>query len=310
MTFGFANIPPAVIDFIRATFAAANDKVSRTLDVHPSMHEESLDHILIQELSAAPPVFFANEQVGVAIESHWLGGRWMWHRWEIADIALFIILRRRGHLQVRKVALLQTKRLYSREITVATMDEAEYRIGIGRIADRTDPLRPISTQRQFTFDGSSLYGAIRAGEHQIEAIEEYFDARGIPIYYGFYNPTTLPFSSMYPASAGAAPATTNIVGCRILPSDAVHAVVAKLAANQSPTFDSLSVGQPHADDPHSNHGWRLEHFVADEVLRCREGRLFEDADDENLRRLLYARSAPIQAAITITVDINNTDSDG
>jgi len=62
---------------------------------------------------------------------------------------------------------------------------------------------------------------------------------------------------------------------------------------------------PH--DPHSTHGWRLEHFVADEVLKCREGRLFEDADDQTLRSLLYERSAPIQAAITITVDIGGPE---
>ncbi len=303
MTLAFANIPAVVIDYVRVTFAAANDKVSRTMDVHPSMHEESLDHILIQELTAAPPAFFANEQIGVAIESHWLGGRWMWHRWEIADIAIFIILRRRGHLQVRKVALLQTKRLYSQEIPVAELDEAEYRIGIGRIADRTDPLRPLSAQRRFGFDGASVYGALRAGNHQIAAIEEYFDARHIPVFYGLYNPTSIPFSAMYPAPAGGSLASTNQIGCRVLPSDLVHGVVAQLSDGQAPTLDSLSARQIDPNDPLSIYGWRLEHFVADEVLKCRQGRLFEDADDENLRRLLYARSAPIQAAITITVDI-------
>jgi len=77
---------------IRGVFSSANEKVSRAMDVHPSMHEESLDHMLIMELTAAPPAFFARERIGVAIESHWLGGRWMWRRWEIADIALFIIL--------------------------------------------------------------------------------------------------------------------------------------------------------------------------------------------------------------------------
>ena len=100
------------------------------MTTHPSMHEESLDHILIMELTAAPSAFFATEQVGVSLESHWLGGRWMHGRWEIADIAIFILLRRRGGLVARKVALLQTKRLYSREIPVAPIDETDYRIGI------------------------------------------------------------------------------------------------------------------------------------------------------------------------------------
>lgn len=306
MTWGFSDIPEVVIDYVRDVFAAANDKVSRTMDAHPSMHEESLDHTLIMELSAAPPAFFANERIGVAIDSHWLGGRWMWHRWEIADIAFFIILRRSGHLQMRKVALLQTKRLYSREIAVAQLERADFEIGIGRIADRTDPLRPISTRRRFSFDGDCVYGAMHGSDHQIEAIDQYFDDRGIPVYYGLYNPTSLPISTEYPALAGTAPATVNAVGCRVLPSKVVHAAVAGLPDGRAPTADSLLVNPPiDPADVNSSRGWRLERFMADEVLRCREGRLFEDATDENLRSLLYARSAPIQSAITITIDLGS-----
>lgn len=306
MTWGFADIPEVVIDYVRGVFAIANDKVSRAMDAHPSMHEESLDHMLIMELSAAPPAFFANERIGVAIESHWLGGRRMWHRWEIADIAFFVVLRRQGHLQMRKVALLQTKRLYSREIAVHQLERADFEIGIGRIVDRTDPSLPLSTRRQFTFDGDCQYGAMRAGDHQIDAIDDYFDDRGIPVYYGLYNPTSLPLTAQYPALAGTAPAAINAVGCRVLPSEVVHGVVSALPAGRAPTVDSLVVS-PHIDpaDAGSSRGWRLERFVADEVLRCRQGRLFEDAADPNLRGLLYARSAPIQAAITITIDLGS-----
>lgn len=305
MTWGFADIPEVVIDYVREVFSAANDKVSRAMDVHPSMHEETLDHMLIMELTAAPSAFFANEQIGVAIESHWLGGRWMWHRWEIADIAFFIILRRHGHLQMRKVALLQTKRLYSREIPVPELERADYEIGIGRIADRTDPSRPLSNQRVFTLDGGCVYGAIHAGRDQVMAIDDYFNDRGIPVYYGLYNPTSLPHSARYPAQAGTL-ASVNAVGCRILPSEVVHGVLSTIRAGQSPTADSLVVNPPiDPADGGSGRGWRLERFVADEVLRCRQGRLFEDASDPSLRSLLYRRSAPIQAAITITIDLGS-----
>lgn len=40
----FADIPEVVIDYVRQVFAAANDRVSRKMSDHPSMHEESLDH--------------------------------------------------------------------------------------------------------------------------------------------------------------------------------------------------------------------------------------------------------------------------
>src|ERR1700722_2348895 len=177
---GFADIPEVVVKFIRQEFAKANNSASNTSYLHPNMHEEQLDSDLVRSLSASPPTFFATEQAAVAIESHWLGGRWLWHRWEIADIAIFIILRRRGHLDSRKVALLQTKRLYSREIPVVGLTRADYVIGVGRIADRTDPARPLSVPRSFTFDVNCQYAALRLGpqidpedEAQPERIDHY-----------------------------------------------------------------------------------------------------------------------------------------
>lgn len=304
----FDAIPDVVIDYIRDVFAMANDKVTKAMSLHPSMHEESLDHILIMELTASPPAFFAADRVGVSLESHWLGGRRMFHRWEIADIALFVLLRRQGRLVARKVALLQTKRLYSREIPVTPLDESDYRIGIGRLADRTDPSMPLSVQRAFGFDRTSAYQATEAGHRQIEYIDEYFEVRGIPVYYGFYNPLTLPFSTAYPVADGRLPECGNEIGCRVVPADHVHGVIGKLEQGQSPSVNDLEARIAFdAGDPGSTLGWRLERFVADEVLRCRQGRLFEDLVDPNLRALLYDRTAPITAAITISVDLGGAD---
>ena len=102
MSVTFEDIPEAVIRYIRNVFGEVNNKVSRTLTFHPSMHEESLDHVLVAELTSAPPTFFSKERIAVAIGSHWLGRRRMYGRWEIADIPLFVILRKLGHLEVRK----------------------------------------------------------------------------------------------------------------------------------------------------------------------------------------------------------------
>ncbi len=302
----FDAIPSVVVNYIREVFGAANDKVSRTMSLHPSMHEEFLDQTLVHELAASPTAFFAAERVGVSLESHWLGGRRMFDRWEIADIAFFIILRRQGHLIARKVALLQTKRLYSREIPVVPLDESDYRIGIGRLADRIDRTVPISRQRIFRFDHSSVYQATEAGHRQIDRIDAYFEREGIPIYYGFYNPLTLPFEATYPALGGRGPECANEIGCRVVPASHVHVVVRGLEDGRSPSVSDI-VMKPQFDstDPGSMLGWRLERFIADEVLRCREGRLFDDPVDENLRRLLYSRSAPIAAAIAITIDIGD-----
>jgi hypothetical protein len=301
----FAEIPEVVIDYVRGVFAEANSKVTRTMCVHPSMHEESLDHILVMELSSTPPAFFAHEQAAVSLESHWLGGRHLFDRWEIADIAFFVIIRRAGHLIARKVALLQTKRLYSKEIPVAPIDPFDYRIGIGRLVDRTDPQVSMARQRRFRFEGQCTYAAMTAGHDQVQRIDRYEELRGIPVYYGFYNPLAVPYDADYPASNGCPPEAMNDVGMRVLTARTVHAALASLNVGRSPTFDGLTTSQVDPDDAESSHGWRIENFVADEVLRCRQGRRFDSVIDERLSDLLYRRSAPIAAAITMTIDIGS-----
>ena len=304
MAFGFASIPDVVIEYVRKVFADANDKVSRTLTNQPSFHEPFLDSLLITELTAAPPAFFAAEQIGLEIETHWLGGRWMYDRFEIADIALFITLRHQGRLEARKVALIQTKRLYSREVAVTPLDRSDYMIGIGRLVDRPEPMRPLNQQRAFGFDDSSTYDALTAGDEQIERIETYMRTRDLPVFYGFYNPLAVPYQGMFPPAPDANTELPNETGCRVIPAPHVHATVAGLAKGQHPTFANLSLTKPlDATDPASDHGWRLERFVADEVLRCRQGKLYDSAMDPNLDALLYRRGAPITAAIAITIDL-------
>jgi hypothetical protein len=298
----FGDIPEAVIDYIRDVFGDANKEVSTTLTRHPALHEESLDHQLIAKLTAVPPTFFAKPNMAVAIESHWLGGRHMYMNWEIADIAVCVILRERGRLALRKVALLQTKRLYSKEIPVAELERVDFLIGIGRIIDTTDPQFPLTQQRAFGFDSQSVYGALQVGSDQIERIDDYVHRREIPVYYGLYNPVLLPYADFYPITAGDPSTRTNDVGCRIIPSPDLHDIIGAMPIGQSPSFGDLTLTSSLDDDPASVHGWRLERFITDEVLRCRQGRLFEKADDPRLSQLLYARSAPISAAIAITID--------
>jgi hypothetical protein len=303
MSSQFSQIPQVVVDFIRNVFEAANDKVSRTMCAHPSMHEETLDHTLVMELSASPSAYFAQERMAVSIQSHWLGSRAMFNRWEIADIAFFIMFRKQGHLEARKVALLQTKRLYSREIPVHNIDEFDYRIGMGRIVDNVDLIASFPSQRKFQFNNDCEFGALSAGHEQVVRIDAYLEERGIPVYYGFYNPVRVPFDSLYPALNGEAVTGPNELGMRVLTSTAVHKAIASMRVGTSPTLEALKTTPLDRNDPNSMHGWRLEKFIADEVLSCREGKLFDKKDDPNLQALLYRRSAPITAAISITIDL-------
>jgi len=299
----FPTLPEDVIDAVREIFASANNDVSNLLARQPGMHEEGLDFHLVSKLDEVGPLLVPSG-AAVVIETHWLGGRRHWGRWEISDIALVVTVRARGYLVVRKAALLQTKRLYSREVPIETRDRSDYAIGIGRLIDRTDPAVPLFKQREFSFTGECLYGALSSGSEQVQRIDDYVETRGVPVYYALYNPPTIPLSGLYPALAKKREPEDNEVGCRVLRREEVHDALKQLPIGASPSFDGLkSAARATRFDRCADHGWRLETFVADEVMRCKEGKLFESMDDEVLSRLLYARSAPISSAIVVTIDL-------
>ena len=226
----------------------------------------------------------------------------MWGAWEIADIAVCVILRERGKLAVRKVALLQTKRLYSREIPVAEMERVDYLIGIGRIIDTTDPQFPLSQQRAFAFDDQCIYGAINTSGKQWSASSTTKALRTFLSTTGCTTQCCFPMRTSTPYRLAIRPPARMTWACARLSVD-VHEALEPMTEGRSPTVRDLRLTVPLDDDPMSIHGWRLERFIADEgVLRCRQGCLFGQSDDPRLNQLLYARSGPISAAIAITID--------
>lgn len=145
---------------------------------------------------------------------------------------------------------------------------------------------------------------MHAGAQQIGRIDKYVQERHIPVFYAFYNPVALPYSASYPPSDGRGVELSNAIGCRVQGAGDVHGRLGSLPAGQAPTIASLRSPLPTtSDDAFIASGWRLEAFIADEVLRCRKGALFEKHHDPNLDELFYGRSAPITAAIAITIDI-------
>jgi hypothetical protein len=83
----------------------------------------------------------------------------------------------------------------------------------------------------------------------------------------------------------------------------VHKVLAAKRRNHSPSYRELCFPKYNNEDGLSEHGWRLEHFIADEVMKCNHGRLFTESFDAEMRALLYGRAGPISSAIAITIDL-------
>src|SRR5260370_15078920 len=125
------------------------------------------------------------------------------------------------------------------------------------------------------------------------------------VYYWRYTPPGMPYQGTVPRNAALPLEQEDIpLGCRVMTAKEAHEALARLPVGRTPQFQELVVLEPPTSaDPYRDHGWRLESFVANEVLRCREGRLFERDNDIDLYSLLYERSAPIPSLVLIRIDL-------
>jgi hypothetical protein len=135
------------------------------------------------------------------------------------------------------------------------------------------------------------------GSDQAKAITEYEQEHGTPVYYQLYNPWGLPYSRHVPIDRFVVPDEPLEMGVRVVAADVVHAALGTKAAGYRPSVRDL-VGARAPD----TYGWRLEDFIARELLDCAEGALFDSVDQPSINALFNRRSGPIAAAIAITVE--------
>jgi hypothetical protein len=253
---------------------------------------------VIEQLSQFTAPFKFPSQWIVRLETHYLGGGRYWGRWEIADLGLLIIFRKQGKILATKVALLQSKRLYPEELEGPGEDhELDYAIGFGRLLESDGEYRNLVKLRNFHFSEQSRYRALEFDGEQYEAILKYVQDTGINVHYLFYNPLTLPWTVSLPVTEDLRlDSTTATVGCRVVAAVTMNAKLqnASLHKTENPSFAQIANANP----------WRLESFVADLVLGCKEGYLAGTTpfEDEGLFRVFNRRSGPISAAISITID--------
>ncbi len=160
------DLPGDVIEYIRTVFASAHDGVAARLEGQPNVHEEALDMALISFISTSCGPHRTASDTVVDIDVHFVGGGWHIKRWEVADIGLLIIFRRRGQVLRRKVVLLQSKRLYPREVEFVETHGLAWPGGFGSLARMADGDGDIRALRTFRFDEECRYKALQLGDIQ------------------------------------------------------------------------------------------------------------------------------------------------
>lgn len=292
------TIPTDIVDWFRNIFSASNRRLAERIQNAPNIPEQHLDVTFVEHLMeyTTPRVFKSGW--AIRIDTHYLGGLRRYRGWEIADIGMFVFFMRDGKLVRQKVALLQSKRLYPTSGDIDYIEEYDYRIGMARLAQRDKDAPSMMAQRSFVFAETSRYGALHAHDNQYEAISEYTKRHLPPVYYLFYNPPTLPLLVQVPLTRRVAVEKDPILGSRVVPFRRVTDILGEKKKGYSPTIAELA-----GDVGVFDHDWRLEHFMADLLLSCEEGRRFTEADSDEMRTLFFRRSGPIAATVAVTVEV-------
>lgn len=296
------KIPENVREFIRQVFREVNHKVSNKISKHPGTWETSLDFTVIEHLSNyAAPLKIEKDWI-VRFDTHYLGGMRHWRNWEIADIGVLVIFRKHGKTQKSKISLLQSKRLYPNEISLNEDEEDNYIRGFGRLYESDDLYKNVVKPRILNFSESSKYKALKTKDDQWNSIIEYQKKSTIPIHYLLYNPCKVPHSIEMPLLADINFSTFS-VGTRVFPFQAINDRFLSENDGYSPSYAELKFTMETPFNEIANEGgWRLEDFIADQLITCNEGYIVKDDDDINLFNVFNRRSGPVASAFSITFD--------
>ena len=84
-------------------------------------------------------------------------------------------------------------------------------------------------------------------------------------------------------------------GTRVVPAAEIHTILKERPKNYSPSVTDLAGGQ-------TTFGWSLDYFVAELLLGCKMGYVYEGIQDENIFNLFNRRTGAIAAALAIVID--------
>jgi hypothetical protein len=135
---------------------------------------------------------------------------------------------------------------------------------------------------------------LRAHDEQYVAIRDYLKQTRVPVFYQFYNPATLPWVQRFPLPMGAH-VNSFPFATRILPAREVISILDSREKNYSPSVADFSRNASF------DSGWRLEHFVADLLVGCKEGYVHQDPYDNYVFDLFNRRRGAIAAAVAFSI---------
>lgn len=297
------EIPEDVRAYVKNHFASCNFGVSTDLSTFPAIHEESLDMNLVAYFSRhQQPVKLSSDWI-VRIDAHFIGGGRHFGTWEVADIGLMMVFRRHHKVVKSKLAMLQSKKLYSRPLVYDPEDPYIRRYGLGRLLVTDEEHENLIRDCTLSFDENSKYHAFKKDSDQQETMSRFEERFDMKMYYLFYNPVVIPHRIKMPLESEPR-FDTNDVGCRVVPKVALDDALIRKEPGHIPSYGEIKflLGDEFLEDVNSG-GWRLEHFAGDLMLDCKEGMVDDSPNFEQMVRLMNSKTRPMSSAISITFDI-------
>ena len=297
------TLPADVKSFMDDLFSNCNFQITKLLSTFPNTHEETLDQLLVSNLAQMQgPVKLGSNWV-IRLDAHFIGGGRHYRTWEVADIGLMVIFRKNGKIVRSKLAFLQSKRLYASTQKHKPIDPY-YRMGMGRLLVTDDEHEELIAKKTIKFSKACRYKAFKAADTQHDAMEGFANKHGVKLYYLFYNPAALPWSIDSPVEQ-APYIEKNEVGCRVVPMDLLDSSSNLFQSARSPSYEGIEHAvKDKLDGDDMDAGWRLEYFVNDLFIACKEGVIDDTPNFEMLHSLMSQKSSPISSAISITFDMD------
>ena len=241
----------------------------------------------------------------IRIDAHFIGGGKHFQTWEVADIGLMIVFRRRGRVVKSKLALLQSKKLYADSLKYSEESKYYRRFGLGRLLVPDEDHLELIKNKLLVFKENSKYKAFKKESEQQNAMSHFERRWDTKMYYLFYNPAVIPHSVKMPMEENP-PIPENAIGCRVIPKDQLESALNCKMSGYTPSYKDLRDGLPtELSGQDFTAGWRLENFVSDLMVECKEGLVDDSANFESLLILMNQKSLPMSCALSITFDIQD-----
>lgn len=299
------EIPNEVKDYVRSHFSNCNNLVTEDLSTFPAIYEESLDMNFISYFSRnQTPVMLSCNWI-IRIDAHFLGRGRHFQTWEVADIGLMMVFRRKGKVIKSKIALLQSKKLYADSLKYSPESKYVRRSGLGRLLVTDEEHSELIENKLLVFKENSKYQAFKKGSEQQDAMRHFERRWDTKMYYLFYNPSNIPHGVNMPMIE-APIIGENVIGCRVIPKDQLDLLLSSKNSGYTPSYQDVRDGLPSILLGYNfTGGWRLENFISDLMLECREGLVDNSPNFESLRILMEQKRLPMSCALSITFDIQD-----